>query len=77
MVFLLVFMISLIQAPHIGVEWSASLGVTILASILFLLIFYVGVKLAKRYFDKKYGYADEKSRSHYKPIPQTDDPTPK
>ena len=64
-------MLNFIQAPHIGVEWTASLEVTIIASVLFLLIMYVGVKLIKRQFDKKYGYNEEKSKSHYRPIPNS------
>jgi len=49
----------MIGAPHIGVSWDADLGITIIASLILLIILYIGIKLTKRKFNKLYNYDEE------------------
>jgi hypothetical protein len=54
----------MILASHIGAEWLVSPGIMLLASIIFLLILFIGAKITNRHFMKIYAYDGTEQQIH-------------
>jgi len=40
------------------VNWPSDLLISVIATVIFLIVFFIGYYFAKKYFDKLYGYDD-------------------